>query len=358
MMSGNSFRWILCLLSVGSVCLGADDPVLSGPSPKRVVTEDPVVKARRDYQVTLAALTRMETRLAELEAAPGVAPETVTTYRAYRDRLRASAQRQRRALEELGVPPVAAGPALAEQAKEAAKVAPRPGPVPPPRIPNEVGRLDRELAESLSDFDGVLMRKQAELAREASDLEESEAGSALSATAEARALLERLEQGGGAGAEGEQGESGQTGEEAGEAAAGGGAGEDKEGQDSAGEGPESASEGSGSSGETSGENQAGAGMPGTPGGVDLGGGSFPESGQGSEQGGLQTGGPMTPQGAGGAGGAAGGTKSEPGSRDRPPATDDDIVARQLRDAAERETDPVLKEKLWREYDAYKKGSGR
>ncbi len=33
--------------------------------------------------------------------------------------------------------------------------------------------------------------------------------------------------------------------------------------------------------------------------------------------------------------------------------DDDIVARQLREAAENETDPELKEKLWKEYDEYK-----
>lgn len=34
-------------------------------------------------------------------------------------------------------------------------------------------------------------------------------------------------------------------------------------------------------------------------------------------------------------------------------TDDDIVARQLREAAERERDPILKEKLWNEYNKYK-----
>ena len=34
--------------------------------------------------------------------------------------------------------------------------------------------------------------------------------------------------------------------------------------------------------------------------------------------------------------------------------DDDIVARQLREAAENETDPELKKKLWKEYDEYKK----
>jgi len=34
--------------------------------------------------------------------------------------------------------------------------------------------------------------------------------------------------------------------------------------------------------------------------------------------------------------------------------DDDIVARQLREAAEQETDPELKKKLWKEYEQYKK----
>jgi hypothetical protein len=37
--------------------------------------------------------------------------------------------------------------------------------------------------------------------------------------------------------------------------------------------------------------------------------------------------------------------------------DDDIVARQLREAAENETDPELKEKLWKEYEEYKKNTG-
>jgi len=35
--------------------------------------------------------------------------------------------------------------------------------------------------------------------------------------------------------------------------------------------------------------------------------------------------------------------------------DDDIVARQLREAAEKETDPEIKEKLWEEYRKYKEG---
>jgi hypothetical protein len=45
---------------------------------------------------------------------------------------------------------------------------------------------------------------------------------------------------------------------------------------------------------------------------------------------------------------------------RPPSDghDDDIVARQLREAAEKETDPELKAKLWKEYEDYKRESGQ
>ena len=42
--------------------------------------------------------------------------------------------------------------------------------------------------------------------------------------------------------------------------------------------------------------------------------------------------------------------------DIPDGSDDDVVARQLREAAEKETDPELKKKLWEEYRKYKKGT--
>lgn len=38
--------------------------------------------------------------------------------------------------------------------------------------------------------------------------------------------------------------------------------------------------------------------------------------------------------------------------------DDDIVARQIREAAMKEEDPELREKLWEEYRSYKKGEGK
>jgi hypothetical protein len=50
------------------------------------------------------------------------------------------------------------------------------------------------------------------------------------------------------------------------------------------------------------------------------------------------------------GGGAAGTSAIPSGED------DDIVARRLRKAAEAETDPELKEKLWKEYREYKENT--
>lgn len=49
------------------------------------------------------------------------------------------------------------------------------------------------------------------------------------------------------------------------------------------------------------------------------------------------------------------TAAIPTPADIPDGSDDDLVARQLREAAEQETDPALREKLWAEYKKYKQG---
>jgi hypothetical protein len=90
------------------------------------------------------------------------------------------------------------------------------------------------------------------------------------------------------------------------------------------------------------------------------GGGAEKSGAGTEQ--TQTsdgrGKSGDPAGAGQAAGGwgSGGTGSPPGIYT--PSPDDDIVARQLREAAEKETDPELKAKLWKEYEEYKKSRAR
>ena len=47
------------------------------------------------------------------------------------------------------------------------------------------------------------------------------------------------------------------------------------------------------------------------------------------------------------------TPKYPPPEDIPDGNDDDVVARQLREAAMREPDPAVREKLWDEYRKYK-----
>ena len=76
---------------------------------------------------------------------------------------------------------------------------------------------------------------------------------------------------------------------------------------------------------------------------------------------AQEGGSAAPGGgATGGGGYGGGVKGGSGPNavpsDIPDGRDDDIVARQLREAAMKETDPELRERLWEEYRQYKKST--
>jgi hypothetical protein len=58
-------------------------------------------------------------------------------------------------------------------------------------------------------------------------------------------------------------------------------------------------------------------------------------------------------GAVGGGGVGGGDSGGPVPDDVGDGSDDDIIARQLREAAMAESDPELREKLWQEYREYK-----
>ncbi len=88
------------------------------------------------------------------------------------------------------------------------------------------------------------------------------------------------------------------------------------------------------------------------------GGMGEESGSGDSS--IENGGPADTSGLerpmpeGGAGREATGSAPE----GIPSGDDDDVVARQLREAAESESDPVLREKLWEEYRRYKEGTSR
>ena len=106
-------------------------------------------------------------------------------------------------------------------------------------------------------------------------------------------------------------------------------------------------EGSGQNGGQGNGNGNGQGQ-----GQGNGGASGGQAGQQGKGGGQGSGG-----GGVGGGGAGGGSGPNTVPADIPDGSDDDIVARQLREAAMNETDPELREKLWQEYRNYKKSTG-
>ena len=169
----------------------------------------------------------------------------------------------------------------------------------------KIALLDAELGSSLSGFDEKLLREQRELAEKSRSVSASGSG-------------EQRERG--------EGASGEAGEGEGEKAAGGSGGEAGE------NGSESAAGGAGGEGES--ERQAESGQQSGTGG---------EGAEGNER-------VASAGGASGDGRQAGKTSTPP---DIPDGKDDDIVARQLREAAEDEQDPELREKLWEEYRKYK-----
>jgi hypothetical protein len=167
-----------------------------------------------------------------------------------------------------------------------------------PKLPDEkeydeLGKLDRKLDVSLAAFDELLLR-------ELDEIQDKSAEKMRDLAAEAAAAAQRLE---------EQGVSVD---------------------------PSSTEAASGSQ-ESARESEQSEGSP--------------EKG---EEGGIQSETAGTKQeGSKGAAGTQSTVQEQPS---RPSGYDDDIVARQIREAAEKETDPELKEKLWKEYEDYKKGN--
>jgi hypothetical protein len=92
-------------------------------------------------------------------------------------------------------------------------------------------------------------------------------------------------------------------------------------------------------------------------GAEAGDGRVASNGSGGGEG-EQAGGSGQQSGGGGGvgGGARGGNGPSTVPADIPDGKDDDIVARQLREAAMKETDPELRERLWEEYRQYKKST--
>lgn len=165
----------------------------------------------------------------------------------------------------------------------------------------QVAELDKSLTEALGEFDQQLHREDQRIASRIPSERESGSGYGVA---------------GGSGM-GEQTGTGRYGG-GGPAGSGGQAGSSNTGSDS-----QTGNQGSGPN--NSGSSQSGHGPQASAGGAGAG-----------------TGHPAS-------------THQQPGGQQQIEEGYDDIVARQLREAAEKETDPELKKKLWEEYRKYKEG---
>jgi hypothetical protein len=303
--------------------------------------------ARRMAQISEASREVIEEKLASLEAAESASPKKIIQYRDYLKRVQEFERTQRKLLKEMEslyepfAPDEDAVSTSTNRNHELFAVS----------IPRDDAsdRLDREFKRSLESFDEELLNKLDELAEEMEELEDDAAGESSELAAAIEAAQQRLEQ------------------------------NEADSREKKGDGKESQSaEGSGS-GSDGGPDQAQPADPSTTGGGEM---ASETAGEGQEEelpgnhsstgdldeGGLHEGGEMDTSASGkaeersapGAGGTGRAEDTEGAPPDEPAmdSRDDDIISRQIREAAERETDPELKKKLWAEYRRYKESSTR
>jgi hypothetical protein len=284
----------------------------AGPAAWALPLDEQIAAARRDWHLGLATERRIADELARYQSAAQASPEVIQLYETYLDRVRRLTEEKRRTLDQLE----------RQQGRQRQSVGQTPVPPaaksPPdfdPTIPEDqeldaLRALDQELNRSLAAFDDEMLREM-EQSRIASDLKMQKL--AREAAQAAKSLQEQGEMAGSA-----ESDSGMA-----------------EGQ---------SSDGSGNETGTRQENREGAyrSADGTTGEKDQG-SNQASTGEGQDL--AKNQGPNRESGSGQAG------PPEDGAAN---TQDDDIVARQLREAAENETDPELKAKLWKEYHDYKK----
>ena len=230
----------------------------------------------------------------QLKNSGNASPEVIEAYEVYLDRVQGMVLENRKIVQKLEALYTKYAPQSGSSSPSSSTEA---GTVPNIKLPDEkefdeLGALDRELDDSLAAFDELLLIELEKIRKESADKMRDLAE-------EAAAAAQRLRE---------------------------------EGEDVESASPEAMSE----AGEEAAESEQSE--------------MSPEKGEREPQ--TATAGTRQ---EGSKGEGEGGAPNQ-GSSSRPSGHDDDIVARQIREAAEKETDPVLKEKLWKEYEDYKKGS--
>jgi hypothetical protein len=334
--------WFLVTL----VWIGLSSLVHAGPIKK---TQSELEQARENLRVSEATEERIATELEKLKKSGQTSPDVINDYETYLGRVQAMTDENRRVLRKMEAVYARHSPLRNSTGQEASRNVEE---MMDPAIEEEqavddLAALDREFNDSLAAFDEMLLEEL-----DAIRIESAEKMRDLTEEAEeaARRLREK-------GIDIDMPESCGEGEEGGE-------GEAREGKESTGGEGESGSGSSAGEGEGAGEKRAETGKEGPEEeGESEASGSKEEGVGGGKEAGTSTGASgENGSGKGGGYGQTGEGDSSAGSgrapsrkEERGHGDDDDIVARQLREAAEKETDPALKEKLWKEYEAYKKG---
>jgi hypothetical protein len=281
-----------------------------------------LLEAKKELGISEATQARIEAELQKLRDSEEAPPDVIRDYEAYLDRVSQMVAIQREIVKDMEEAYSSQTPFRGSPSPESFDGEKSSQPRTPDEDPyDQLTHLDRELDESLAAFDDMLLREMEAIR--------------LRKTDEMRDLAE-------------------------EAAAAAGRLRDKGihvdttspgGEDKAGHAAEDSRERHGASEHPS----AGPGAGEEPGGIQTDGEGqeegvpIPDGGTGQIEKGTADHG----QGSKGQGRGGDETVSVPAQ-----PYDDDIVARQLREAAERETDPELKKKLWKEYEDYKRGTAK
>ncbi len=281
--------------------------------------------ARENLLISQATEKRIAQELEQLKKSGKAAPEVIKDYEIYLDRVQAMVAENQRIVNEMEATYARYVPenSVSASASSEEKDKMLDPDIPEQQTVDELAALDRELDQSLSEFDTMLLTELDLIRAKSSDRMQDLAHEAAEA---ARRLKEKgIDLEGSSSGESEESESAEGSEssESSETAEG------SEGEQGA-QGDEMAAKGQG-------DTETGEGASGQQGKAD------DQTGAGDDR------------------AAKGDSSRESGKgkgRDRyGSGEDDDIVARQLREAAEKETDPELKEKLWQEYEEYKKNTG-
>jgi hypothetical protein len=270
----------------------------SAPSPP-VGPPPELQKARETLKLSEQTRDRVAEEVAALKATGKASPEAVKAYETYLARVEDLVAENRKLAAQMEAA-YSAHQARSQPVPAGTSASPNATPPPPGSQEDSVDRLqalDRQFNESLAAFDEMLLK----------ELRLIQAASAKRMKGLADAAAEAGRQAGEKGGGSSSTEKGSTAE--GEAGGSEGTEREKGGSEQA-------------------KTPGGQGKPGDAAG-----------------GGRETG-----------GWGAGGSGAPPSTYS--PSPDDDIVARQLREAAEKETDPELKAKLWKEYEEYKKSRAK